>query len=170
MSRSARLLATLLASAAMLAMLAGPATATVPSKKAPPACADGTKGAAVKAMKAAYNTVLNGTTGLTLAQKTSAIQDFDDPAFQALFAMIAQQEASMLATTSVQVNTVTCASKKSANVKYTLVLSGKPTPNLAPPGNAVVYENMWRVSKSTICDLFSLLNPSIATSGPCATP
>ncbi|HEV2310487.1 MAG TPA: hypothetical protein VGU73_08185 [Acidimicrobiia bacterium] len=164
------MLTTLVAAAAMVAILAGPGSAAVPAKKTPPACADGTTGAAVKAIKAAYNTVLNGSTGLTLAQKTAAIQDFDDPAFQALFSMIAQQEASMLATTSVQVNTVKCVSKTSANVKYTLVLSGKPTPNLAPPGNAVVYESMWRVSKSTICDLFSLLNPSIATSGPCATP
>ena len=170
MSRSARLLAMLLASVAVLAMLAGPASATVPAKKSPPACAGSTKSAAVKQIKAAYNTVLNGTTGLTLAQKTAGIQEFDDPAFQALFQMIAQQEMSMLATTSVQVNTVTCTGKTKANVKYTLVLSGKPTPNLGPPGNAVVYENMWRVSKGTICDLFSLLNPSIATSGPCTTP
>lgn len=141
-----------------------------PGPKSPPAYADSTKGAAVKAIKAADNTVLNGGNNLTLAQKAAAIQGTEDPAFQALFEMIANHEAAMLRTTTVQVNTVTCVSKTSANVKYELVLSGTPTPSLAPPGSAVVDQKVWKLSKSTVCDLFALLDPSIVSSGPCATP
>ena len=41
-------------------------------KKAP-ACADGTRKAAIKAIDSAYNTILNGPAGFTLAQKAAAI-------------------------------------------------------------------------------------------------
>ena len=46
------------------------------------------------------------------------------------------------------------------------MLSGKPTPNLAPPGNAIIDDGVWKATKSTICDLFALLNPSIVDGRP----
>jgi len=170
MPRTARAAAALLASVAIVAALAGPATAAGHGPKKAPACADGTRKAAIKAIDSAYNIILNGPAGFTLAQKAAAIQGTEDPAFVALFNMIAAQEQAMLMTTSVQVNSVVCVTKSTANVKYTLVLSGKPTPNLAPPGNAIIDGGVWKATKSTVCDLFALLNPSIVTSGPCSTP
>ncbi len=170
MSRSARLMALLACLAVLGTFVAPAAVAANHEAKAPPACADGTKKAAVKAIDNAYNVILNGMAPYTLDQKAATIQGSEDPAFVALFEMIANQEAAMLKTTTVQVNSVVCTSKSKANVKYTLVLSGTPTPNLAPPGNAVIDHGTWKVTKSTVCDLFALLNPSIVTSGPCSTP
>jgi hypothetical protein len=76
--------------------------------------------------------------------------------------------AALLKTTTVRVDTVKCTVKTTATVAYTLVLSGKAIPGLAPPGNAVLDAGAWKATKSTIGDLFALSNPALTQSGPCA--
>jgi hypothetical protein len=170
MRRAALLVVIACTATVSLVLLAGPASAAGrPSAKAPP-CTAKTANSATKAIKKTWDVILNGTGPATLDQKAAAIQGTNDPAFRQVFNQIAQQNATLLKTTTVRVDTVKCTAKTAANVGYTLILAGKVTPGLAPPGNAVLDAGAWKATKSTICDLFALENPALTQSGPCSTP
>jgi len=144
------------------------AEAAVPAAKAP-VCAGKTKGKAIKAIKAAFDKVLNGSSGLTLDQKFAYVQGSEDPAFNAVLVDIANKNQAMLVTTSVKVNKVTCSGKKSADVDFDLVLAGQVAAGLAPAGNAVLDGKTWKMGSLTVCNLFALADPTLIESGPCAT-
>ena len=169
MRRAALLVVTACIATVSLVPLAGPVSAAGPTAKAPP-CAGKTANSAIKAIKKTWGVLLNGTGAATLDQKAAAIQGTIDPAFRQVFDGIAAANAALLKTTTVRVDTVKCTAKTTATVAYTLVLAGKPTPGLAPPGNAVLDAGAWKATKSTICDLFALSNPALTQSGPCSTP
>jgi hypothetical protein len=158
--------ATGLLTAGTAAAVAAPSTAL--AAKAKP-CAGKTKKAAAKAIEASYAMVLDGTVpDRTLDERFAFIEGSEDPALRALLDDIAAKNAAMLATTSVQVNEVTCTAKKRADVLFDLVLSGQPSPGLAPPGSAVLDAKTWKMTGLTVCNLFSLADPTLLESGPCA--
>ncbi len=160
--------AVLAAGALALAFTNGAAAASVGAKAKAPVCAGKTKKKAVKAIKKAYDKVLNGSLTLTLDEKFKFVEGSEDPAFIAVLNNTATKNAAMLKTTSEKVNKVTCTAKKTADVQWDLVLSGQPAPGLAPPGSAVLDGRVWKVSQSTVCDLFALADPTLVQSGPCA--
>ncbi len=61
-----------------------------------------------------------------------------------------------------------CTSKKGADVDFDLVINGEPLADLAPPGDAVISDGVWKVSGKTLCDTQALGSPDILESGPCA--
>jgi len=152
--------------ALVLGPLAFGASAATATKKAP-VCAGKTKAKAIAAIEAAYDLALNGTTGKTLDERFEAIESSDEPVFRAVLDEIAAANAGMLATTSVQVNKVTCSGKKTADVLYDLVLGGTPSPGLAGPGFAVLDGKTWKMSALTVCNLFALADPLLLEEGPC---
>jgi len=168
--RKALVVSLIIAASALLAVDAAaasaPSTAGLAAKA--PACAGKTKKAATKAIEKSYDMVLNGTVERTLDQKFAFVEGSDKPEFRALLDDIAAKNAGLLATTSVKVNSVTCTGKKSADVAFDLVLNGSPSPGLAPPGAAVLDGKTWKMSSLTVCDLFSLSDPALVDSGPCA--
>src|SRR5579859_3871089 len=84
MRRAALLVVVSLASAS-LTLLASPVSATTPTAAKAPPCAGKTGPAAVKAIKKAWDVILNGTGPATLDQKAAAIQGTSDPAFRQVF-------------------------------------------------------------------------------------
>ncbi len=58
--------------------------------------------------------------------------------------------------------------KKAADVTWDLVLSGNVSPGLAPAGTAILDGKVWKMSQLTVCNLFTLADPTLADSGPCA--
>ena len=78
---------------------------------------------------------------------------------------IANKNAGLLPTVTVNVNKVTCKGKKEAEVLYDLVISGAASPGLAGPGTAVLIKKKWYFSAGTVCDLFSLADPALVAEG-----
>jgi len=155
--------------ATMLALSIG-ATATgaaVATAKAP-VCKGKTKKKAIKDIKAVWSQVLDYDAAKTLDQRFAVIENADDPEFAATLNDIATKNANFLPTITVKVNKVTCKGKKDAEVLYDLVISGQPSPGIAGPGEAVLVGKQWFFSAKTVCDLFSLADPSLVESGPCA--
>lgn len=142
-------------------------SASVASKAAPP-CAGKTKAKAIKAITKTWDVFLNGGAGRTLDERAKVVQGSEDPALFKVFTDTFAANAQVAATTSAKVNSVKCTGKKTADVAYDLVLSGVPSVGLAPPATAVLEGNIWKVSKTTVCDLVSLANPAVLESGPCA--
>jgi hypothetical protein len=122
------------------------------------------------AIKTAFDYFLDGAKGYTATQKEAFIQFMDTNApFKDQFEASNTANAGSASTTNVQVNKITCAKNgKSAVVAYDLVIGGKDTPGLAPPGNAVLEKGKWKVAATTVCDLQALGDPSVTASGPCA--
>jgi hypothetical protein len=149
------------------ATAAAAAPAPAGGSKARP-CAGKSKKAAAKSIEASYDMVLDGTVAdRTLDERFEFIEGSEDAAFHALLGDIAAKNAGMLATTTVQVNKVTCTGKKRADVAFDLVLNGTPSPGLAPPGSAVLEGGTWKMTSQTVCDLFALADPTLLESGPC---
>jgi hypothetical protein len=90
------------------------------------------------------------------------------PAFKAQFEASSAANAAAAATTGVKVSKVKCTSKNGADVDFDLVLNGEVTPDLAPPGDAVISDGAWKVSGKTLCDTQALGSPDILESGPCS--
>jgi hypothetical protein len=135
-------------------------------------CAGKTKKKAVKQIKEAYNHFLDYETASTAADKEPYIQymsgDEVSPAFQAQFRASSEANAAAAATTSVKVNKVQCTGKKSADVDFDLVLNGEVTPDLAPPGDAVIDSGVWKISGVTLCNAQALGSPEVLEAGPCS--
>jgi hypothetical protein len=161
-------LAVAVTAVATLGAFAITASASVPTKSAP-FCAGKTKKDAVKGIKNAYNKVLNGSLSLTLDQKFAYVQGSSDPAFNSVLHDIANKNAAMLKTTNARVYTVTCTGRKTANVKWDLLLAGKVSAGLAPAGSAILDGKVWKITQVTVCNLFTLADPTLASNGPCAT-
>jgi hypothetical protein len=159
--------AAITAGALTLGLLTGPAGASVPTKKAA-VCAGKTKKKAIKAIEASYLQLLDGANGLPLEEKFAVVEGAEDPAFNAVLNDIATKNAGLLATTTAQVNSVTCSGKKTADVAFDLVLAGTPAPGLAGPGSAVLDRKVWKVTGLTVCNLFALSDPTLVETGPCA--
>jgi hypothetical protein len=68
----------------------------------------------------------------------------------------------------VKVNKVKCTGKKSADVDFDLVLNGEVTPDLAPPGDAVIDSGVWKISGVTLCNAQALGSPEVLEAGPCS--
>jgi len=158
----------LLAVAALAVPAAGVAGASVQAKGAP-VCAGKTKGAAIKAIKKTWDTLLNGGNTATIDQKAAVVQGTDDPAFKTLFVQTATQFSTLLKTTTAKVTKVACGGKKQATVSFDLVQIAGGAPLLpGQTGTAVLVGKAWKASTGTICDLFSLADSSLAANPACA--
>jgi hypothetical protein len=152
-----------------LLMFSGVSAAAVADKKAP-ACAGRAKKAAIKSIEAAYDVVINETNPeRTLEDKLALIEGADDAALRAVLEEVAATHADDLATTTVEVEEVICTGKRTADVRFDLVLDGEPDGGLAPPGTAVVDNGVWKVTRATACQLVALADPTILEHGPCAS-
>jgi len=124
----------------------------------------------VAAIKTAWDYFLDGAKGYTPQQQEAYIQGMTTNApFKQQFEDSAVKNAASAKSTTVTVNSVTCAKNgKTATVDYDLVLNGSPAKGLAPPGTAVLEKGKWKVAATTVCDLQALGDPSVTASGPCA--
>jgi hypothetical protein len=169
MRRRAVVLVTAVAIAGALAIGTQSAGASVAAKA--PACAGGTKKAAIKAIKTAYTHMLDGKKFPNGSDKYPYIQFLSGPTLKAdlkaQFDAQAAAQASSAATTSVLVKKVTCTGKTAATVNYDLVLGGKDSPGIAPAGSAVVEAGKWKVTARALCDLEGLGDPSLLQKEPC---
>ena len=169
--RAAALLIAMLTAGALVVGVASEGSASVRRAKAP-ACAGKTKAKAVKAIKLAYLAFLDGVKYPTSADKEPYLQYMSgkskSPALVASFEASAAKNAAAAATTSVAVHSVKCKGKTKADVKYDLVLGGKDSPGIAPPGSAIVDSGVWKVTGKALCDLEALGDPTVLESGPCA--
>lgn len=167
------LMGVLAASALVIGMSATAGVASVSAGGKPPVCKGKTKKTAIKEIKEAWFHFLDGAANPDAkTDKEPFIQfmsgDEVSPAFQAQFEASAAQNAAQAATTSVQVNSVKCTGKKSADVDFDLVIGGEPLADLAPPGDAVLdSDGVWKVSGQTLCNTQALGSPTILESGPC---
>jgi hypothetical protein len=151
----------------LLAFTAASASAAVPDKKAP-ACAGKAKKTAIAAIEVTFGAVLDGTTeDHTLDEKLSLIEGSDDSTFRTMLDEVAATNADALTTTSVEVESVTCTGKRTADVLFELVLDGEPERGLAPPGGAVVEDGLWKITRATVCHLVALADPMLLEGGPC---
>ena len=124
---------------------------------------------AIKAITKTWDVFLNGGAGRTLDERAKVVQGSEDPALFKLFTDTFAANAEVAATTSAKVNSVKCTGKKTADVDYDLVRQPvSPQSGLAPPATAVLEGKIWKVSKTTVCDLVALANPAVLESGPCA--
>jgi hypothetical protein len=165
------LMGVLAASALVIGSTAGISGAQdTPAKAAN--CAGKTKKKAIKQIKDAYNHFLDYETAGTAAEKEPFIEFMSgkqvSPAFQAQFRASSEANAAAAATTSVKVQKVKCTGKKSADVEFDLVLNGEVTPDLAPPGDAVISDGGWKVSGVTLCNTQALGSPDVLEAGPCS--
>jgi hypothetical protein len=146
--------------------------ASVSSAKAA-VCAGKTKKNAIKQIKTAWDYFLNGSKGYTADQQAAYIQYLSgsklNQDFLDKFKASKEANAASAATTGVDVDKVTCAGKKQADVIFTLVIGGSRTEGLAPPGRALIEDGKWKVSGDTVCNLQALGDPSVLESEPCAT-
>ncbi|MBM3673301.1 MAG: hypothetical protein FJW86_14155 [Actinobacteria bacterium] len=139
-----------------------------------PKCKGKTKAAAIEAIEEAYFKFLDGASSPTFEDKAPYIQymgpPVQSPALIALYQESSAANEAAAATTSVQVNEVTCTGKKTADVLYDLVLGGEPAPGIAPPGSAILEKGskQWKVTAQAFCDLTALGNASVLESGPCS--
>jgi hypothetical protein len=169
MSRRPRPLAVALVVVSSLALGATATTAgaSVARAKAP-VCKGKTKKKAIKAIKAVWSQVLDYDAAKTADTRFEGIENAEDPEFRAVLDAILAKNVSFLPTITTQINDVNCQGKKEAEVLYDLVISDVPSPGLAGPGTAVLVGKQWKFSDNTVCDLFSLADPSLVESGPCA--
>jgi hypothetical protein len=173
MRNRAGVLLTAVVAAASLAVGASAvgAGASVSSKGAA-VCAGSTKSAAIKQIKVAYDHFLNGAKGYTPQQKAAYLQYLSgkklNQAFLDAFIASSTANADSAKTTGVDVDSVKCTGKTAADVKFTLVISGKRSEGLAPPGAAVLEGKTWKVTGETICNLQALGDASVLETPPCS--
>jgi hypothetical protein len=142
-------------------------------KKAP-LCKGKAKKKAIAAIEDAWLHFLDYETSPTADSKFDYIQFMSPPAeseeLRTRFVASAEANAASAATTSVQVNSVKCAGKRSADVLFDLVLNGEPAPGLAPPGTAILEKGstQWKVTGETLCNMQALGDPTVLESGPCS--
>jgi hypothetical protein len=139
------------------AMVAGPASA----------------GDTKAAIEEAYACFLSAELGYTIEQKLACVAGADDPEFVATATELQTANAAAADLTEAEISKIKFKSKKSAEVTFDLLIGGDPIlPNQT--GGALFVKDeesgkkVWKVSPLTLCNLFSLANPAITTSGPCA--
>jgi hypothetical protein len=161
--------------AGLLVTAVGTAGASVAAKAKPALCAGKTKKAAVKDIKAAFNGFISGHP-YSLADTQASekyIQFLSGPKINA--ALKAQFEASALALqsqsqgTTLQINSVKCTGKKSADVSFDYIIGGKPLTGVAPPGQAVLTGKQWQVTATTLCNTEAGSDPTVTDRDPCLT-
>ncbi len=145
------------------------AMAATTGKLAPvPLCVGATKQQAVKAIKRSWNTFFDGSSAVTPDQRFAVVDGGADPAFRATLDDLTTANAAVLKATRARVRGVACAGTRGASVRYVLVINGTPAPGLVPTGSAVLVGRRWKVTASTVCDLFAPSNPDLLQLGPCA--
>jgi hypothetical protein len=164
----------LAASALVIGMSAGVATASVSEAKKPPACAGKTKKAAIKQIKLAYDHFLNGGKYPdAVADKEPYIEQLSgsnlNEDLKAAFEASSATNAEAAKTTTVDIDSVKCTGKDSADVVYTLVISGERLEGLAPPGTATIEDGKWKVTALTLCNTQALGDPAVLDTEPCAS-
>lgn len=137
-------------------------------------CAGKTKSKAIAAIEDAYAHFLDGATYPdATTDKAPYIQYLSGKKFsQELldkFIASSSANAAAAATTNVDIDKVTCKGKTSAEVNFTLVISGGRLEGLAPPGGAVLEGKQWKVSGLTLCNTQALGDPTTLETEPCAT-
>jgi hypothetical protein len=162
--------------AGALVTAVGTAGASVSAKAKPaPLCAGKTKKAATKAIKAAFNNFISGHP-YSLADTQHAekyVQFLSGSKVNA--ALKAQFEASALALqsqssgTTLQINSVKCTGKKTADVSFDYVIGGKPLTGVAPPGGAILDGKQWKVTATTLCNTEAGSDPTVIDHDPCLT-
>ncbi len=173
--RAGALIIAVLTAASLAVGVAGSAGASTGAKKAKaPLCAGKTKKQAIADITLAYQHFLDGTTYPdATADKAPFIQYLSGKKFSQEFLdkFVASSEANSAAaaTTNVDVDEITCKSKKTAEVIFTLVISGGRLDGLAPPGGAVLEGKTWKVSGLTLCNTQALGDPTTLETEPCAT-
>jgi hypothetical protein len=163
----------LAASTLVVGMSAGAASAEVPSAKKAAACAGKTKKAAIKQIKSAYLHFLDGAKYPDpTTDKEPYIEQLSgsnvNAELKAQFEASAATNAEASKTTTVDVDKVTCTGKKTADVNYTLVIGGTRAEGLAPPGDALIEDGVWKVSALTLCNTQALGDPTVLEKAPCA--
>ncbi len=145
------------------AMVAGPATAKEPKdpKKAK------------KDIEQAYACFLSAELNYTIEQKLACVAGTDDPELLTTATELQQANAAAAAVTEAEITKIKFKGDKKAVVTWDLLIGGDPVlPDQL--GGAVFVKDeetgkrVWKVSALTLCNLFSLANPAITTSGPCA--
>jgi hypothetical protein len=158
-----RLFVLLIVSLVGSAMVIGPADAKDPKnpKKAKKQITD------------AYSCFLEGSLNYTYEQKGECVAKVaDDEELLALLQETGEANAASAAMTSFEIVKIKFKSEKKAAVDFNLVIGGQVLEGVAPPGGAVLVKDdgkkVWKVSALTFCNLTSLANSAVATSGPCA--
>jgi hypothetical protein len=163
--------------AGLLVTAVGTAGASVDAKKKAkaPLCAGKTKKTAIKNIKAAYNGFISGHP-YSLADTQASekyIQFLSGPNTNA--ALKAQYEASALKLqaqsqgTTLQINSVKCTGKKTADVSFDYVIGGKPLTGVAPPGTAILEGKQWKVTAASLCNIEVGSDPTVIDHDPCQT-
>jgi hypothetical protein len=141
------------------------------SAKAAP-CAGGTKAAAIKQIKLAYDFFLDGLVKppRTADQRKAYVQGLSDPATAALFDKTQAANAASAATTTIKISAVKCTGKSKAEITGDLVVGGQTLKGIFPnPGLALIDGGTWKVAKQTFCDLTALADSTVTQAGqPCA--
>jgi len=172
--RAGALIIAALTAASLAVGVAGTAGASTAEKKSKKiVCAGKTKAKAIAAIEDAYAHFLDGATYPDATEdKAPYIQYLSGKKFnqELLDKFIASSEANAAsaATTSVDVDEVTCKSKKTAEVIFTLVIEGSRLEGLAPPGGAVLEGKTWKVSGLTLCNTQALGDPTTLETPPCS--
>jgi hypothetical protein len=174
-NRAGALIIAVLTAASLAVGVAGSAGAsTAEQKSKKPLCAGKTKKKAITAIEDAYAHFLDGATYPdALEDKAPYIQYLSGKKFSQefldKFVASSAANAEAAATTNVDIDKVTCKSKTSAEVIFTLVISGGRLDGLAPPGGAVLEGKTWKVSGLTLCNTQALGDPTTLETEPCAT-
>jgi len=162
--------------AGLLVTAVGTAGASVDAKKAKaPVCAGKTKKKAVAAIKKAYNTFIDGS-AYSLAgtqAKEKYIQFLSGPntnaALKAQFEKSSLDLAASATGTTLQINSVKCTGKKTADVAFDYVIGGKPLTGVAPLSAAVLTGKVWQVTGISLCNIESGSDPTVVDRDPCLT-
>ena len=162
--------------AGLLVTAVGTAGASVDAKKAKaPLCAGKTKKAAIAGVKKAYNTFIDGS-AYSLAgtqAKEPYIQFLSganvNAALKAQFEKSSLDLASAATGTTLQINSVKCTGKKTADVSFDYIIGGKPLTGVAPPGTAILAGKVWQVSGITLCNTEAGSDPTVVDHDPCLT-
>lgn len=174
-NRAGALIIAVLTAASLAVGIAGSAGASTAEQKSKKVvCAGKTKKKAIAAIEDAYAHFLDGATYPdATTDKAPYIQYLSGKKFsqELLDKFIASSEANAEAasTTNVEIDKVTCKGKTSAEVDFTLVISGGRLEGLAPPGGAVLEGKTWKVSGLTLCNTQALGDPTTLETEPCAT-
>ena len=147
------------------AMVAGPAAAGDNKPK-------NTKKAKAD-IEEAYNCFLSAELGYTIEQKLACVAGTDDPDFLAQATEVQEANAGAAGMTEPGVKKIKFVGKKKAEVTFDLIIGGDPVLPDQLGGAVLVKDeetgkNVWKVSALTICNLFSLANPSLTTTPPCS--
>ncbi|MGH9015742.1 MAG: hypothetical protein ACRDZ1_17640 [Acidimicrobiia bacterium] len=165
-----RLFVLLAACLAASALAAGPAAAGDDDKPKRPKSPKKAKAN----IEEAYTCFLSAALNYTIEQKLACVAEVgEDPEFLALALELSEANAAAAALTEPDVGKIKFKSKKAAEVTFDLLIGGDPV--LPDQGGGAVFvrdeeqdKRVWKVSALTLCNLFSLANPALATSGPCA--